>query len=156
MTTLHLICGLPGSGKSTFAQRLAQETGAFLLSPDEWMFELGADIYEEEFRNKVERLQWIVAQRTLKAGASVILENGFWSKQERDAYRLSAKELMVGFCIHYMHADRETLIARIMERNKTRAESEQVSPDDLDSWIAVFEPPTIDELIQRSSRGTQC
>lgn len=146
MTTLHLICGLPGSGKSTFAKRLAQETGALVMSPDEWMSELGADIYDEEFRNKVERLQWMVAQDILKGGASVILENGFWSKQERDAYRSSAKSLGVGFAIHYLHADRDTLIARIRERNKTRAESERVSPDDLDSWIAVFEPPTIEEL----------
>lgn len=34
---LHLLCGLPGSGKTTLARLLEQELPALRLTPDEWM-----------------------------------------------------------------------------------------------------------------------
>jgi predicted kinase len=36
MTTLHLMVGLPGSGKTTLAKKLEGELGALRLTPDEW------------------------------------------------------------------------------------------------------------------------
>ncbi len=38
---LHLICGLPGSGKTTLAKTIAGSTEAFRFSPDEWIKEIG-------------------------------------------------------------------------------------------------------------------
>ncbi|MFN7696044.1 MAG: AAA family ATPase, partial [Burkholderiales bacterium] len=38
--TLHFFCGKAGAGKSTLAARIAQETGAVLISEDVWMTRL--------------------------------------------------------------------------------------------------------------------
>ena len=43
---LILICGLPGSGKTTFARELAPKVPAVRLSPDEWKHDLGIDYYD--------------------------------------------------------------------------------------------------------------
>lgn len=37
MPTLFLMCGLPGSGKTTLAKQLERERSALRLTPDEWL-----------------------------------------------------------------------------------------------------------------------
>lgn len=147
MATLHLVCGLPGSGKSTLARELEAAGQGLRLSPDEWLATLGFDLYDEEARERVERLQWSLGQRLLAGGTSVILENGFWSRDERDAYRSPAASCGVGTRVHYLSAPIEELKRRIAARNTSLPPPQAaVDPDDLDAWSALFEPPTPDEL----------
>ena len=40
MATLFLMCGLPGSGKTTLAKRIERERGALRLTHDEWIARL--------------------------------------------------------------------------------------------------------------------
>jgi predicted kinase len=88
---LILICGLPGSGKTTLARQLAPRVPAVRLSPDEWKHDLGIDYYDEPSRVRLEDRLWRLAQELLTLGQSVILENGFWAREERDELRLAAK-----------------------------------------------------------------
>ena len=85
MATLHLMVGLPGSGKTTFAKKLAQQHNAVLFSPDDWQFKLfGNDINDpthDENHTKIEELMWDVAQDILKTGTDVILDFGCWAKE---------------------------------------------------------------------------
>ena len=88
-----LLCGLPGSGKTTTARRLAAETGGVRFCPDEWMTALAIDLFDEPARAKVEALQWELAQELLALGQTVIIEWGVWSRVERDVARERAREL---------------------------------------------------------------
>jgi len=90
---LVLICGLPGSGKTTTARRLAAETGGVRFCPDDWMTALAIDLFDEEARAKVEALQWQLAQELLALRQTVIIEWGVWSRAERDVVRERAREL---------------------------------------------------------------
>ncbi len=45
-----LICGLPGSGKTTLSKRLATELGAVRMCPDEWMHALDIDLWDQPAR----------------------------------------------------------------------------------------------------------
>lgn len=146
MTTLHLICGLPGSGKSTLARQLEDEGARVRLAPDEWMLALGFDLYDEAARSRVEELQWVLAQRLLASGVSVILENGFWSRAEREACRSVARSLGVPTRLHYLAVPIEELERRVIARNRQVPAEAVVDPGDLRAWSKLFEPPTEEEL----------
>jgi predicted kinase len=145
--TLHLICGLPGAGKSTLARRLATETGALRLASDVWMKRLGADGYDTVTRAAVEALQWELAVALLARGESVILEAGFWTRAERDACREGAAAVGAGVRLHVCDAPVAELQRRLAARNASPDdESYVVDPADLAEWDSMFERPGPEEL----------
>src|SRR5690242_18380768 len=111
-TRLVLICGLPASGKSTLARQLAPKIPAIRLDKDQWATQLGADVWDEAFRMRLERQLWALTQDLLVRGQSVILEWGHWARVGRDGKRLGAGALGVGVELHYLDAPLEELIAR--------------------------------------------
>ena len=100
-TRLILITGLPASGKSTLARRLAPTIPAIRLDKDGWATQLGADLWDEEFRARLEHQLWVLSQDLLAQGQSVILEWGHWARVERDEKRLGARALGMGVELHY-------------------------------------------------------
>ncbi|GAB3749645.1 P-loop nucleotide/nucleoside kinase family protein [Microlunatus parietis] len=145
--TLHLICGLPGAGKTTLAKKLAAVTGAVRLCPDEWLADLEIDLYDEPARDRLERRLVRLATELLTAGLSVILEYGFWSRLERDRLRDLARELGVRVELHAIVLPVDELWSRI-ERRNTSGEwrAAPITRAHLDAWARLFEAPTADEL----------
>jgi predicted kinase len=139
---LILICGLPGSGKTTFARQLAPKVPAVRLSPDEWKHDLGIDYYDEQGRVRLEDRLWRLGQELLMLGQSVILENGFWAREERDELRVAARRLGVGVELHYLHAPVEELWRRLELRNdEARPGAAPITREDLRRWALQFEAP---------------
>ncbi len=150
MTTLFLTCGLQGSGKTTLAKRLEIQHSALRLTADEWLHELHPEVSGvelDELRNPVERVQWSVATRALALGCNVILDWGLWSREERDRYRLEARELGAQVVLCLVDATREELMERLARRNAdARAGTFHISESRLDQSIALFERPTQEEI----------
>jgi len=151
MATLFLICGLPGAGKTTLAKQLEMSRSALRLSPDEWIVRIMKDASDtielDRLRDPVESLQWDVAQKALSFGVSVILENGFWARQERTMFQSKARALGASVELHFLNVPKEELWNRLNKRNANRPEdSFVVTKKQLDTWWASFEPPTADEL----------
>ena len=139
---LILICGLPGSGKTTFAKELAPKVPAVRLSPDEWKHDLGIDYYDEQRRVQLENRLWQLGQELLTLGQSVILENGFWTREERDELRLAARTLGVPVELHYLEAPVEELWRRLALRNdEARPGAAPIEREDLEKWALQFEAP---------------
>jgi uridine kinase len=65
---LIVVCGLPGSGKTTHAKQLQARLRAIRLCPDEWMDALSLDIWDDGRREKMESLQWQFGQQLLILG----------------------------------------------------------------------------------------
>jgi hypothetical protein len=147
MPVLHLICGLPGSGKTTLARQLELDLPALRLAPDEWMARIVADGYDDAKRAAVEAVQWEIAARALQLGIDVILENGFWSRSERDDFRARAAALGADTRLHFLDVPRDELLRRLALRNAALPEDTfRVNQAQLDLWLTWFEPPTPDEI----------
>ena len=144
---LILICGLPGSGKTKLAKQLEQEVRAVRFSPDEWKHDLDIDYYDEQRRVRLEQRLWRLGQELLALGQSVILENGFWAREERDELRLGARTLGVAVELHYLEAPVDDLWPRLEIRNELAMPGTvPIKREDLDKWAAQFEAPEAAEL----------
>ena len=139
---LIVVCGLPGSGKTTHATQLEAELHALRLCPDEWMAARGIDLYDEAARARIETLQWKLAQRILALGRTVIVEWGTWGRSERDALRAGARALGASVELHYLSAPGDVLFERVQQRGM---EDPPISRADLEQWIANFQEPTAEE-----------
>lgn len=144
---LILLCGLPGSGKTTLARRLAQEVPAVRLCPDEWMADLGIDLFDERTRGRLERRFWSHAQDLLRLGQAVILEFGFWERAERDEKRLAARALGVPVELHHLDVPTDELRRRVEARNGAGERSAaRITRTMLEEYANAFEAPTEQEL----------
>jgi predicted kinase len=142
-----LTCGLPGSGKTALAVRLAERRGAVRLTKDEWLTALGSTPWDEPTRDRVERELWRLAQELLRLGLSVVLDFGLWARPERDEMRAVARALGVGVELHFLDAPPDELWRRIEARNtKPPWDSHPMSRADLDRWVGQFQAPDAAEL----------
>jgi predicted kinase len=139
---LIIVCGLPGSGKTTYARRLEAEFRAVRMCADEWMDALSIDLWDEAKRAQIEGLQWQFAQQLLALDLTVIVEWGTWGRSERDALRTRARELGAAVELHYLSASIDVLFERIQRR---RMETPRVEREQLVRWANAFEAPTAEE-----------
>ena len=140
--TLHLTCGLPGSGKTTLARRLAVERDAHRFTKDEWVLALGGDLYDDELRDRLEAQLIELAFELLAAGRSCILDFGLWSREERDALRLRARAEGVRVELHVLDVEPDELMQRIAERYADAPHTTaEISAEQLGAWASSFERP---------------
>lgn len=149
--TLHLMVGLPCSGKTTRAKELETERHALRLTPDEWEIPLfGQDATHPEHNARhdaIEALLWNLAERALTIGTSVILDFGFWSKSERDDFRVRAAQLSTHSELHFMDVPEAELLRRLEARNAALPPGcFALTEENLLEYIELFEVPDITEL----------
>ncbi len=140
---LIIVCGLPGSGKTTHAKQVARNLGAVRFCPDEWMAALDISLWDSEARERIEKLQWKVAQDLLSLGQNVVIEWGTWARSERDVLRMGARALGAAVELHFLDAPVEVLFDRIRQR---KMESPPATLDALMKWSEIFERPSAEEL----------
>jgi predicted kinase len=152
--TLHLIVGLPCAGKTTYAERLKEECGAALFSLDRWLittfgrYSLEAVGHMEHARRlyACRELIWDVSAELLRRHADVILDDGFFLRNDREQYIARAHQLGAGAAVHFIDTPRNTLSARLVARNRSPGAFHfDIAPEAIDTFAAFFEPPCADE-----------
>ena len=147
-TALFLMVGLPGAGKTTVAQELAASRPALRLTPDEWHLPLfGESLTADGKRDLLEGLLITVAMRALRLGASVVLDFGLWSRDERSALRWLADQAGVACQVVYLPVELDVQLARIAHRQAAAPHAAFPMPvGDVVSWRSQFQAPDAGEL----------
>jgi predicted kinase len=140
---LIIVCGLPGSGKTTLAKALEIKFGAVRFSPDDWLNALSLSLYDASSREKIEALQWSLGKKLLSLGLIVIIEWGTWGRSERDTLRIEARALGAAVELHYLSELTDFLFDRIQHRG---TETPPIQRSDFDQWIEKFQAPTPEEM----------
>jgi hypothetical protein len=149
MATIFLMVGLPGSGKTTAARQLERERPALRFGEDDWVLPLYGDagIHDDAKREAIKGLQWRLAVQAAHLGLDVVLDWGAWSRSERDELRARAIADGVDLKLIYLDVSRDELVRRLTARNIALPPNTfHVTPEMLDEYRAVFEPPSADEL----------
>jgi predicted kinase len=144
-----MICGLPGSGKTTLSKELSKKRKTVRLCPDEWIISLGMSKREVDAKHRpiIEDLQWELAIEIASNGTNVIMENGYWSIKERTEYAKQAKLKGIKTELHFLDIPLEELIRRVEKRNQKLPKfALKVSKEELTHWHHKFEAPNVKEL----------
>lgn len=90
---------------------------------------------------------WELAKEIVKKWPLLILENGLWTRSERDDKRHDAKSLGVSTELHYLRVPLSELIQRLEVRNASKGHGHAQSVvDKIEAFAKVFEAPDGEEL----------
>ena len=148
-----LICGKIASGKTTYAKSLMRENNAVLLSADEITLALFDSEVGEKHDENVERTEKYLFEKAaeiIKTGTNVILDWGFWTREERLNADNFFKNKNIAHELHYIDASNEVLRRNLKKRNsdiKTGQKSFYYFDDDQsEHFWNMFEIPSGDEI----------
>ena len=147
VTTLYLMVGLPGAGKTTRAEALAARHGALRLTPDVWMIPLFGASDPDGKRDVLEGRLISVALQALRLGTSVVLDFGFWGRDERSSLRALATSAGASAEVIYLAVDSETQLARVADRwNEAPEHTFSMTAAEIEANHAIFQVPDVAEL----------
>ena len=147
---VYLLCGFIGAGKTTFAKKLEERTGAVRITKDEWLIQMVGndpmiDGYED-YDSRMCELSRDVAFQLAAKGIDVILDEGFWKKEQRDEMRRRTEEVGAQAVVYFLDTPIETIRERVARRNTTPAkDSFTICEELLDGYLRYWQPPGEDE-----------
>lgn len=123
MSNVIMMCGVCGSGKTTYAKQKEKE-GYVRLSIDKEMWNIygkkGIDYpvnCYEELSEKVESILRKKLIHLIKAGKNVVIDFSFWNRKNRVFYKEVIEKAGGTAELIYMKASKETLHKRLKKRN---------------------------------------
>jgi carboxylesterase len=150
--TVHLFCGLPGSGKTRLAKEIESKQRAVRFTLDEWMIALtDASIFDDEYGVVAARLRekiWQTAVSLLNLGIDVILDWSLWNQQKRSEMIANIEAIGANHKLYYLNIPHVVLRKRLAERNEAAQPHTHTIPDaEFLRFAPLFEPPTSDEAL---------
>jgi hypothetical protein len=116
---LVLVCGLPGTGKSTIGNRIAKKLGAKLLRTDIIRKEiLEKPTYTEEEKEMIYKITFLIARYLLESGQSVVLDGTFYKRKLRKEIYETARKTNTSLEIIECTAPKEVIKQRMKKPRK--------------------------------------
>ncbi len=150
---LIVVCGLPGTGKTTISKALSQATGYTLIRTDVIRKELlKENKYTEKERDAVYKKIFTIADQKLRGGEECILDGTFYKKSLRDEARETAEKNGSKFHLVECVLNEDIVKKRVNERKN----------DESDANFSVyhsvkknFEPITGKRIVIDTSKSTK-
>lgn len=154
MSTLHLISGLPASGKTTYATELRTQVNGVLFCLDRWLITLFGryslpEVGQDEHTRRVlacRELIWVSASELLQRSADVILDDGFFYREHRMQHVALAAHIGARATIHFVDTPLDEVRGRLSRRNADLPRYNfHIDPATLEGFLAMIERPGSDE-----------
>ena len=153
MPKVYLMCGKICSGKTTHANQLRTQHRAVVLSVDEITLALFGQDAGDQHDTYVERAENYLYHKSLEileSGINVVLDWGFWTKQERDFARDFYGARNVEFEFHYIDVSDSEWEKRLRQRNRDvlerRTDAYYVDEGLAAKFASIFEKPDRSEI----------
>lgn len=145
MKRIHMMIGIPGSGKSTFAHKLSIETGYKIISTDVVRIE-NSGILEEDVWPTVYKM----ISNELEKNDNVIYDATNITKKVRDRFKENINKYLTEYEIigYYLPTNHTVCASRIEKRNETSVI--KIPLDVVTSYGANIYPPTYEEEFKES------
>lgn len=157
---IHMITGLTGAGKSTYAETLRRDLPGVRFSIDDWNANLFFMDREpsSDFQWFYERVQRCcrqmrdTAEHVLDTDVPVIFDCGFTDLRERTTFYDWADGLGLPVTLHFVDVDSETRWARVEARNAERGATFalEVTREMFDFMEGIWQAPQANELAARN------
>ncbi|HTU74431.1 MAG TPA: ATP-binding protein [Trebonia sp.] len=146
MGRVIFMCGPAGSGKSTIARQYEQQ-GMTRLSFDQeaWSRGITTMPLPAEVHRDIERVLRARLVNLVSAGADVVLDFSFWSRDMRNDYRELLRPLGVVPETVYLATDRATVLRRLGARAAGDGDDFKLTLELAASYFDHFEVPTAAE-----------
>ena len=157
MATVHLISGLPGAGKSTYAQQLQLRTRAVVFTLNRFLITLfgrydvadivgGGGVGGEEHVRRVlacREVIWMSTEKLLTHGTDVILDDGYFLREHRRKVVDAAVALGAAAKIHFIDTPLAEIKKRLADRNRNLpVYNFAIEPETLEGCLRLFETPS--------------
>ncbi len=149
VTNVVMLCGVAGSGKTTYAQRLEAE-GHVRLSIDEEIWtrfgRYGVDYHPAQYAEHSITAESALRDRLLsliRQGRPVVVDFSFWQRARREQYKRLIEDAGGRWRLVYLKVDPAVLRQRLDERSQ-RFDANAAFPiteDILTSYLSGFEEP---------------
>ncbi|SEU09831.1 ATP-binding protein [Paenibacillus sp. NFR01] len=145
-----LMCGIAGSGKTTFSQNIAETLGYARLSIDEEVWAVngryGIDYPTEQYREHLNRAHLRLHQKIaecIQEKRHVIVDSSFWRKSERDRYKQLVEQAGGQWRLIYLKVDPGELRRRLKIRSERFDANAAftITEEMLTAFIQGFEEP---------------
>lgn len=153
MPKVIMTCGKLCSGKTTYAKKLQKEGKAVILSVDEIMLAVFGQDAGEKHDDYVAGIKKYLYQKTLEIienGLDVILDWGFWTKEERAYARSFFGSNGIVNEFHYIEIEDSEWKRRIEKRNRDvladNSDAYYVDEGLSEKFNAIFEKPDPSEI----------
>jgi len=147
MSTIYIMHGFIGAGKTTFAKRLEKETGAKRFTPDEIIAKrYGKNLSLEKIRSAnltVKAEIWKKVEIAIQQERDVILDYGLWKKQQRTDLIQKIQKLGGKPIIYEITCDPVIMKQRALKRDKDGDIA--ITSERYDMYSQRFEPMDKDE-----------
>jgi len=120
------------------------------ITKDEWLIRLiGNDPTIDGFKEydtKLCELSRDVAFQLVEKGIDVIIDEGFWAKEQRVELRRRIEAIGAKVVLYYVETPIETIRDRVVGRNNNLTkDSFKISREMLDNYLKYWQPPSGDE-----------